>query len=78
MARQEQAVTVSTNHLEFRVFLLDVVYSVDLIHGVSLGGVLQKKKQTIKFSSCIRCLIFTWCKCQQTHQDDHVHPSLHQ
>lgn len=47
MARHEQAVTVPTNHLEFRVFLLDVVYSVDLIHGVPLGGVLQKKKQTI-------------------------------
>lgn len=33
--------TVSTNHLEFRVFLLDVVYRVDLVHRISLGGVLQ-------------------------------------
>lgn len=33
--------TVSTNHLEFRVLLLDVVYRVDLVHRISLGGVLQ-------------------------------------
>lgn len=44
MVRHEQAVTVSTNHLEFRIFLLDVVYRVDLIHRVSLGGVLKKKQ----------------------------------
>lgn len=45
MARHEQAVTISTNHLEFRIFLLDVVYRVDLIHRVSLGGVLKKKQK---------------------------------
>lgn len=44
---RERRFTVSADDLQLRIFLLDVVDHVDLIHRVALGGVLPNKVEAI-------------------------------
>ena len=62
--------TISANHLEFRVFLLDVVYHVDLVYGISLGRVLR----TI-LNAHVLLEDETFClKCTQSNLQGQPHP----